>query len=113
MADKVMTDNEIIKALEELRKEQEDGYITALEHDGKRDPKHEEFLDLLAATLDLINRQKAEIERLNKALANVSAKALKAFERNIKDAQFTLGQTWEIQCALKKTLKEMVGDNNG
>ena len=31
-------------------------------------------------------------------------------EKNIKDVEVTLGQTWEIQNALKKTLKEMVGD---
>ena len=59
-----MTDNEIVKALEELRKEQENGYVTALEFGGKRDEAHEWFLDLLGETIDFINRQKAEIERL-------------------------------------------------
>ena len=31
----------------------------------------------------------------------------KKFEKNIKDVRVTLGQTWEIQNALKKTLKEL------
>ena len=37
---------------------------------------------------------------------------LKKFEKNIKDVKVTLGQTWEIQNALKKTLNELVGDDN-
>lgn len=37
---------------------------------------------------------------------------VKKFEKKIKDVKFTLGQTWEIQNALKDTLKEMVGDDN-
>ena len=60
----------------------------------------------------------AEIERLSdhfrevtkKIEADISAKTLKRFEKNIKDVKFTLGQTWEIQNALKKTLKEMAGE---
>lgn len=37
---------------------------------------------------------------------------LKKFEKNMKDVKVTLGQTWEIQNALKKTLKEMTGEDN-
>ena len=37
----------------------------------------------------------------------------KKFEKNIKDVKVTLGQTWEIQNALKKTLNELVGDGGG
>lgn len=59
-----MTDNEIIKALEALREEQENGYVTALEYGGKRDETHEEFLDLLDDTVALINRLQAENEAL-------------------------------------------------
>jgi hypothetical protein len=57
--------------------------------------------------LGLINRQKAEIERLKKEAVGISARTLKRFEKEIKDVQFTIGQTWEIQCALKDVLKEM------
>ena len=82
--------------------------------------------------LDLINRQKAEIERLvetNKGLLKdlqtyhdiriediktAKFEAIKEFEKKfekkIKDVQFTLGQTWEIQNALKDTSKEMLGE---
>lgn len=84
-----MTDNEIIKELEGCS------------------------CDTLELALDLINRQKAEIERLKGEIKNISAKTLKRFEKNLKDVKVTLGQTWEIQNALKETLKEMVGDNNG
>lgn len=35
---------------------------------------------------------------------------VKKFEKNIKNVQFTLGQTWEIQSALKQTEEEMVGE---
>lgn len=46
---------------------------------------------------------------------NIKAEAykecLKKFEKNIKDVKVTLGQTWEIQNALKKTLNELVGDS--
>ena len=66
-----------------------------------------------------IAEYKAEVERLK--IANVEAYSsgfgvgkiagrkefAKRFENNIKDVRVTLGQTWEIQNALKKTLKEL------
>ena len=90
-----LTDNEIIKAMEDWLKN----------FDGK-------VVDFMAisSAIDLITRQKAEIERLQGEMANISAKTLKRFEKNIKDVKVTLGQTWEIQNAIKETLKEMVGD---
>ena len=78
--------------------------------------------------LDRINRQKAEIERLeglanhnrvlinelNKGIAESKTEAVKEFvmrfEKKIKEVKFTLGQTWEIQSALKEVKKEMVGE---
>lgn len=89
-------------------------------------------------TLEISEKQQAEIERclhsiklLEKDVADASAElkrfkkmyvdevgavAIKAFvkkfEKKIKDVEFTLGQTWEIQNALKDTLKEMVGDGS-
>ena len=71
------------------------------------------------------NELQAEIERLNKEIDRLSqcvmyhdgqivdakAEAVKAFakkfEKKIKDVKFTIGQTWEIKCALKQTLQEM------
>lgn len=39
---------------------------------------------------------------------------IKRFEKKIKDVKFTIGQTWEIECALEQTLKEMTeGCENG
>lgn len=60
-----MTDNEIIKALEKLYDEAHKGYVTHLEHNGPRDTSHEEYIDLMSATLDLIQQQQEEIERLS------------------------------------------------
>ena len=53
-------------------------------------------------------KTKSEVE----AEAEAVKEFAKRFEKNIKDVKFTLGQAWEIQNALKKTLKEMVGENN-
>ena len=35
---------------------------------------------------------------------------IKKFKKEIKDVGFTLGQFWEINCALESVLKEMVGE---
>ena len=40
-------------------------------------------------------------------------KFVKKFEKKIRDVKFTIGQTWEIQYALKQTLKEMTEVNDG
>lgn len=56
------------------------------------------------------NNAMAELERLQAENKNISVITLKKFERNMKDVQVTFWQTWEIQNALKQTLKEMVGD---
>lgn len=75
-------------------------------------------LDLRKDALDLINRQQAEIERykgviklLENDVQTAKVEAVKAFvkkfEKKIKDVKFTIGQTWEIKCALKQTLQEM------
>ena len=82
-------------------------------------------VELPEEALNLINRQKAEIERLRaerdkehqytmhyaRMCAKAKSEAIKEFaerfEKKIKDVKFTIGQTWEIKCALKQTLKEM------
>ena len=58
-----MSDNEIARAFNEFIKNQEDGYTTCLEYGGKRDSQLEKELNLFNDVLDLINRQKAEIEK--------------------------------------------------
>lgn len=59
-----MTDAEIMKALENLHDEAHKGYMIHLEHNGPRDTCHEEYIDLMSATLDLIKRQQAKIDEL-------------------------------------------------
>lgn len=64
MPDK-MTDNEIKKAFEEHYKQVDKGYSTHLEYGGKGDEHEEKYIYMLCDTLDLINRLKAENERLS------------------------------------------------
>lgn len=71
----------------------------------KETNKH--LCDEYIALLRECDRIKAEIERLKVESANIVARTLKKFEKEIKGVGFTLGQTWEIQCALKNVLKEM------
>lgn len=59
-----MTDNEIIKAFKDFLNEQIDGYTDHVETGGERYEFIEKELELLKETDNLINRQKAEIERL-------------------------------------------------
>ena len=47
------------------------------------------------------------IKAINKCKAEAIKEFAKKFEKNIKDVNFTLGQTWDIQTALEKTSKEM------
>lgn len=115
-----MTDNDIIKALEccaDTTKECED--CPFLQFECIVDTEN----SLVKSALDLINRQQAEIERLTNIKADeLEGKGNKCFdagyvygitefinkfEKKIKDVRFTIGQTWEIQCALKQTLKEL------
>ena len=64
MNDKEFTDEEIIKCLQYMRKNADEGYMAHLENGGEVDKNEEEYINILCGTLDLINRQKAEIERL-------------------------------------------------
>lgn len=125
-----MTCDEITKALEELMEEQENGYVTALEHGGKRDKTHEGFLDLLGSTIYLINRLQAEIERFNfenlqmiASIKRLKSKAvnefaerlepLKKFRSCMATMEYELSVTMRDVDAVKKELmKELVGDNN-
>lgn len=108
-----MTDNDIIKVLEYCTT---DGWCSNCPHEKKC---IEDEITQLA--LDLINRQKAEIEVKNKLLdiaeekfetikADTMQEFIKRFEKKIKDVKFTIGQTWEIKSAIKEVVKEMVGE---
>ena len=46
-------------------------------------------------------------EAINHAKSEAIKEFIKRFEKNIKDVKFTIGQTWEIQCAIKQTLKDL------
>ena len=78
---KIMTDNEIIKAFKDFLNEQADGYTDHVETGGERYEFVEKELELLKETDNLINRQKAEIERLEK-----DSKRLKKVEMQLDDA---------------------------
>ena len=64
VTNKNFPDDEIVKALKHMRKNAYDGYTAHLENGGEVDKSEEKYIDILSETLDLINRQKAEIERL-------------------------------------------------
>ena len=82
--------------------------------------------DKLKETLDLINRQKAEIERLKKGwkadvilTANVKTEAIKEFAERVeplKKFRSCMGNSvYELSVTMREIddiLKEMVGDNN-
>lgn len=82
-----MTDNEIIKALEEELK-------TALvinhrfeESNDTENPDDHKFIALLSNTIKLINRQKAEIEwfaDIGKMYSEIRAEAIKEFAERLK-----------------------------
>ena len=122
-----MTDNDIIKALECC------GKNPPVCHECKYKGKCNRIdcYDYLKRdVLDLINRQKAEIESKNdlihrqsdviseqkEKLESIYSEAIKEFikrfEKKIKDVKFTIGQTWEIKSALKEAKKEMVGEED-
>lgn len=68
-------------------------------------------IERLKSYKNLYEDLKAENLETIKAIKGCKAEAIKEFakkfEKNIKDVNFTLGQTWEIQTALEKTSKEM------
>ena len=64
MADKKFTDEEIIRNLTEFLIGAMDGYSAYLENGGIIDKNQEQYIEMLAAGINLINRQKSEIEWL-------------------------------------------------
>lgn len=108
-----MTDNEIIKALEEERAMLDNGYSTYLMYGGKKDAQMEKEIDLISNALDLINRQQAEIERLNGNLFTISNACKQRRNEAIKEFADRLckGRVSNdpVVIAVKTELKEMVG----
>ena len=68
MTDKKFTDEEIINALMENLIFATNGYSAHLENDGKIDENQEQYIEMLTETVNLINCQKAEIEKLKECL---------------------------------------------
>ena len=106
-----MTDNEIIKALGECTKHK------ACEACHFMDKCYD--LDVLhRQALDLINRQKAEIEAKSKKLseilpivAEIRNNAVKEFAEELKDRKhFITMNIEEFECCIDNLLKETVGE---
>lgn len=98
-----MTDNDIVKALECCTKGLECKNCPANPHKGNYG-----YCTglLLKGTLDLINRQKDEIERLNDKIKGFE-KIRRAYQRFIHES------IPNIQTALDNVLKELVGEDDG
>lgn len=121
-----MEDNEIIKALEVcVRIHNDCDNCPLLEYSQATD---ECMTEAMSNALNLINRQKAEIERLNspyemqveasKKLENsIKAEAVKEFATDIinnilpKYMQGHSEQALKISLAISERVKEMVGEN--
>lgn len=112
MTDKKLTDEEIIKRLEYMRKNADEGYMAHLENGGEVDKNEEEYIDILCGTLDLINHQNAEIERLQKEVNLVSIQFQDLQERaeeyrlKIENLQNVISnQQIEISAKIEKQIK--------
>lgn len=64
MTDKKFTDEEIIRNLTDVLIGAMDGYSAYLENGGIIDKNQEQYIEMLADGINLINRQKSEIEWL-------------------------------------------------
>lgn len=76
--------------------------------------EHAEMLTERNAQIKMLQKENEAFAPLGKMYSEIKSEAIKEFikrfEKNIKNVQFTLGQTWEIQSALKQTKEEMVGE---
>lgn len=111
-----MTDNEIIKALDCCGFEYGNLCSVCPKYEKDNDFCQEELHNY---AIDLINRQKAEIERLKKILAEEEEKyklcAKRFYKVGVKDFAEKLKSTYFIGserlcCQVDKVFKEMVGD---
>lgn len=106
-----MKPEEIKKALEEHYKKVEKGYSDHLAYGGKGDEHEEKYIDMLSATLDLINQYEAEIEqykdyneKLFEKNEQIKAEAIKEFAERLKDDWVSNDP---VVIATKCLLKEM------
>jgi hypothetical protein len=125
-----MTDNEIVKALEEHYKQVDKGYSTHLEYGGKGDEHEEKYIYMLRDALDLINRQQAKIETLRNCVEQhhiirkdgksplsllteeIKADAIKEFAERLK-YKFKGDNVCDflfVRMAINNLVKEMVGE---
>ena len=101
MTDKKFTDEEIVKALEDYIKENEFEYF------------HSNMMGeypLIKKSLNIINRQKSEIERLNGALIHALSE-LSLTRTTLIDAKIKAYK--EFAAVMKKNIKELWDYDNG
>lgn len=107
-----MSDNDVVKALEYCA---EGGYCGDCGYDIK---SAKCIAKIMKDSIDLIIRQKAEIERLNyeslqmvASIKNLRAEAVKEFAERLKETKFKHGNDFMVYADNIDTLvKEMVGD---
>jgi uncharacterized OsmC-like protein len=98
--DNTYTTSELIDLVNELRKENEELKECIVRIDEQRERQEKSYQDVAHQFVVDTKRVKSEVVK----------EFVKKFEREIKDVKFTLGQTFEIQSALRDVLKEMVGE---
>ena len=138
MTDKKLTDEEIIKALTEDLIAATNRYSAHLENGGRIDENQEQYIEMLTEIINLINRQRAEIERLKecpkcvyeydgevmeycvqspcsnfKTIEQIKAEAYKEFAKTVKDKWFNkdyYSPDVDFDDFVDNLLKEMVGE---
>ena len=118
-----MTDNEIIKALEKCSYHQTMRACFKCPLENNEDCKD----NLQKYALDLINRQKAEIERLticrkeeveklmsatDKVIAEAKTKAINEFADKLLDKAISTRNYFEIKSLVQTVKEEMAGDSD-
>ena len=123
MTDKKLTDEETIGNLTEVLIGATDRYSAYLENGGITDKNQEQYIEILADGINLINRQKAEIEWLRDCMIvnnimesqrikrEAKTEAYKEFaERLKKETLSDRGYDILQQGTIDNLLKEMVGE---
>ena len=123
MTDKKLTDEKIIGNLTEVLIGATDRYSAYLENGGITDKNQEQYIEMLADGINLINRQKAEIEWLRdctiinnivesqRIKREAKTEAYKEFAEKLKKATLS-DRGYDIlqQGTIDNLLKEMVGE---
>lgn len=124
MTDKKFTDEEIINYLTEILIASTNGYSEHLANGGRIDKSQEQWLEMLTEIINIINRQKSEIERLKttidsftdigKLYSEIKAEAYKEFAERLKETSGLRAGCvpwYEIHAEIDYLLKEMVGED--